>query len=102
MVASDEKSEVSAEESIVDKASEEGVVMEEDKNAEILCLNPASLIMIEIEVDGSKFKALLDSGASRTLIKESVGAQRDRVMDRLSDQCVIGLGEGAVNTKCIS
>ena len=92
MVASDEKSEVSAEESI-GKASEEEEVMEEDRSAEILCLNPAKLMMIEIEVGGNKCRALLDSGASRTLIKERVWVQRGGEIN-VSDQCVIGLGDG--------
>ena len=92
MVDSEVVPEVSSE-VLGSKASGSG----EEDEVEIQCLKPMKLITIEVEMGGSKVWALIDSGASRTLIRKTVGPKEDEGEEVESDQCIMGLGESRIN-----
>ena len=58
---------------------------------QVYYLEPAELMIVEIEIDGGSKRALIDSGASTSIVKNSVAGKYRQVLE--GPRQVIGLNE---------
>ena len=91
-VSSDECSQLEPNQADVDSAEEDGEGEELDQ-IQVNCLKPTSLMVLKVSIgDGRKVSALVDSGASRSLIKNCYMGH-DQLTPTTDAMRVMGLGD---------